>query len=104
MVDMRRSYLETSLDILKVLRLYGPLRITPIMYKTNVNCSSLKERLNTLIQQNLVEEKTIGNKRTVYAITEKGIAALKHFKQLELTMQIASIDKAIKPMTQETSL
>jgi predicted transcriptional regulator len=41
------------------------------MYKANVNCSVLKEYLDFLIKQGLVEERTIGKRRVVFAITPR---------------------------------
>src|SRR3990170_5158196 len=79
---MRRSKLEMYVDILKVLSRHGPLKLTHIMYKANVNCSVLKEYLDNLIKQNLVEERTVGKKRTVYGLTERGITVLKYFREL----------------------
>lgn len=75
-------------DILKVLARSGPLKLTHIMYKANVNCSVLKEYLDFLIAQNLVEEKTVGKKRIVYAITERGITVLKYFRELKSVLPI----------------
>ena len=85
---MRRSKLEMYVDILKVLARSGPLKLTHIMYKANVNCSVLKEYLDFLIAQNLVEEKTVGKKRIVYAITERGITVLKYFRELKAVLPI----------------
>ncbi len=85
---MRRSKLEMYVDILKVLARTGPLKLTHIMYKANVNCSVLKEYLDFLIAQNLVEEKTVGKKRIVYAITERGITVLKYFRELKAVLPI----------------
>ncbi len=85
---MRRSKLEMYIDILKVLAQKGPLKLTHIMYKANVNCSVLKEYLDFLIQQNLVEEKTIGKKRTVYAITPQGRKVLTYFRELKIILPI----------------
>jgi len=59
---MRRSKLEMYIDILKVLARHGPLKLTHIMYKANINCSVLKQYLDFLIEQNLVEEKSLGKK------------------------------------------
>ena len=56
---MRRSKMEMHLDILKILAQKGPLKLTHIMYKANVNCSVLKEYLDFLIQQELIAEKII---------------------------------------------
>jgi len=35
---MRRSKLEVHVDVLKVLARHGPLKLTHVMYKANVNC------------------------------------------------------------------
>jgi len=85
---MRRSKLEMYIDILKVLAQKGPLKLTHIMYKANVNCSVLKEFLDFLTQQNLIEEKTIGKKRTVYAITPQGRKVLTYFRELKVILPL----------------
>jgi predicted transcriptional regulator len=85
---MRRSKLEMYIDILKVLAQRGPLKLTHIMYKANVNCSVLKENLDFLIAQNLVEERTIGKRRTVFAVTKRGITVLKYFHELKQVLPI----------------
>lgn len=85
---MRRSKLEMYIDILRVLAHKGPLKLTHIMYKANVNCSVLKEYLDFLIKQGLVEEKIVGKRRVVYAITQRGITVLKHFRELKQVLPI----------------
>jgi len=96
---MRRSKLEMYVDILKVLSHRGPLKLTHIMYKANVNCSVLKQYLDFLIQQTLVEERTIGKKRTVYAITQRGITVLKHFRELKTVLPLIEEDNRKLPAT-----
>ncbi len=89
---MRRSKLEMYIDILKVLAHHGPLKLTHIMYKANVNCSVLKQSLDFLVQQNLVEEQNQHSRRNkskvVYAITERGRTVLKYFRELNSALQI----------------
>jgi len=79
-------------DILKVLARHGPLKLTHIMYKANVNCSVLKQYLDFLIQQNLVEEQALHEKRNktriVYVITERGRTVLIYFRELNSALQI----------------
>jgi len=58
------------------------------MYKANVNCSVLKEYLDFLTKQNLVEERTVGKRRVVYAITQRGIMVLKYFRELKQVLPI----------------
>jgi predicted transcriptional regulator len=88
---MRRSKLETYMDILRVLAYRGPLKLTHIMYKANVNCGALKRYIDFLIKQGLVEERTMGKERRVYMITQRGITVIKAFKELKQAL----------PMTEE---
>jgi len=62
------------------------------MYKAGVNCGILKQCLNLLIQHNLVEEHTLhkrGKKTSVvYAITERGLTALRNAMEINNALQI----------------
>ncbi|PVX26634.1 MAG: hypothetical protein CW716_05615 [Candidatus Bathyarchaeum sp.] len=94
---MRRSKMEMYIDILKVMAQHGPLKLTHIMYKANVNCSVLKENLDFLLQQNLIEEQITVKKRnktkTRYAITEKGRTVIKYFNEVNRALQITEESK-----------
>lgn len=79
---MRRSKLEISVDILNVLARKGPLSLTHVMYKANVNCNVLKNYLALLIKQGLVEERSILGERAVFVVTEHGIIVLNNFRNL----------------------
>ena len=85
---MRRSKLEMYIAILGVLANKGPMKMTHIMYKANVNCSVLKDNLEFLIKQKLVEERTIKKERTIYAVSQRGINVLKYFKELTKALPI----------------
>jgi DNA-binding PadR family transcriptional regulator len=62
------------------------------MYKAGVNCGVLKQCLDSLIQHNLVEGHTLhqrGKKTSVvYAITERGLAALRNAMEINNALQI----------------
>ena len=88
LVNVRRSKLEMYVDVLKVLARHGPLKLTHIMNKANVNFNVLKQYLDFLVQQNLVEEQALSKKRVVYAITERGRTVLKYFRELNNALQI----------------
>lgn len=75
-------------DILKVLAQRGPLKLTHIMYKANVNCNVLKEYLDFLLKQGLIEERMAGKSRTVFAVTQRGITVLKYFRELKQALPI----------------
>lgn len=84
--------MEMYIDILKVLAQNGPLKLTHVMYKANVNCSVLKDNLDFLIKQNLIEEQITPKKRNKikisYAITEKGRTVIKYFNEVNVVLQI----------------
>lgn len=80
-------------DILSVLSHRGPLKLTHVMYKANVNCSVLKEYLDFLMKQELVEERPLGKRRIVYAITQRGLMVLKYFRELKQVLPILEEDQ-----------
>jgi predicted transcriptional regulator len=59
------------------------------MHKVNVNCKVLKEYLDFLIQNELVEERIVGKKRIVYAITDNGLKVLRYFRELKLLLPVS---------------
>jgi predicted transcriptional regulator len=89
--------MEMYIDILKVMAQNGPMKLTHVMYKANVNCSVLKENLDFLIQQNLIEEQITVKKRNKtkvrYAITEKGRTVIKYFNEVNRALQITEESK-----------
>ena len=84
-------------DILSVLSHRGPLKLTHVMYKANVNCSVLKEYLDFLMKQELVEERPLGKRRIVYAITQRGLMVLKYFRELKQVLPILEEDQGKIP-------
>lgn len=94
---MRRSKLEMYVDVLSVLAQRGPLKLTHIMYKANVNCSVLSEYLNFLIEKELVEERKAQKNRTIYAITQRGVTVLKYFGELKQALLITEEDQRQVP-------
>ena len=85
---MRRIHLEIYVDIISLLARHGPLKLSHIMHNVNLNGCVLKEDLNFLIKQALVEERTIGKDRIVFAVTQRGITVLKYFRDLKQTLPI----------------
>ncbi len=94
---MRRSKLETYIDILEVLSFKGPLKLTHIMYKSNVNCNVLSDHLDFLMKNGLVEERAVEKQRVVYALTQRGIGLLKAFREIKQVLPIAEEEKRQAP-------
>ncbi len=90
---MRRSKLEIYIDILEVLALKGQLKLTHIMYKSNVNCQVLKTQLEFLMKNGLVEERLLRKEKAVYGITQRGITVLKSFREIKQIFPIEEEEK-----------
>jgi len=79
---LRRSKLERYVDILEILaraRNFASQELTDLTQltrKTGLSRSTIKQHLNFLIQQNLVEEQNLGKGKIFYAITERGLRVL----------------------------
>jgi predicted transcriptional regulator len=96
---MKRSKLEIFVDILEVLSQRTPLKMTHIMYKANVNCRVLKEYLDFLIKQRLIEERVVGNGKVVYANSAHGTAVLKFFREIDKMLPLLEEEgKTLPPL------
>ncbi|MCK4439432.1 ArsR family transcriptional regulator [Candidatus Bathyarchaeota archaeon] len=95
---MRKSRLQSYEDILEVL-VNNPLIIDHIAYEINMNCTILRQHLDFLMKNNLVEERG-SDKRTLYAITEKGVSVLRtlNFQKYlgKISNKIRVIDEALE--------
>jgi predicted transcriptional regulator len=95
---MRRSKLETYEAVLEAL-IKKPLTIDNIAYEANMDCAALKPRLDFLLENSLIEERSQPEK-THYALTERGITVLKTLnfqKYLEkIASTIRTMDEALQ--------
>jgi predicted transcriptional regulator len=80
--------MQMCISTLEALVYNGPLRITRITYKANVNCSSLKPILDYLIQNELVEERTLRESKVFYVATPKARTVLSYFNKLKEMLPI----------------
>ena len=88
---MRRSKLELYEDVLNALA-EKPLTVDNIAYECNMDCVALRQRLDFLVKNRLVEEKNC-KKKTVYALTKRGIST---FKTLTNTRRLEKLQTTIK--------
>ena len=83
---VRRSRLETYIDILSTVA-KGTSKPTRIMYKANLSWVSMQNLLESLIEQNLIEEINL-EKTKRYEITDKGIRVLSYFRKVREALPI----------------
>ena len=89
--------MEMEVDILKILAQKGPLKLTHIMYKTNVNCNVLNTNLEFLLKQRLIDTRKIGKGSHVYLITNLGLTLLKSWKEVKQLLPIENNKNETQP-------
>jgi predicted transcriptional regulator len=65
-----------------VLREYRKVKITHIIYKSNLSNNSVKPYIKNLSDNKLIEEVTEGEKR-YFVLTQKGLEFLQEFKRMQ---------------------
>jgi predicted transcriptional regulator len=95
---MPRSKLERYLSILEVL-VPRPLRFDKISYEAKIDATTLKRHLDFLIHHNLVEERPLRNGKSVFAVTERGLAVFKTLRAQKYLQKL----KRIMPVVEEAS-
>jgi len=78
---MRHSELD-YVKILKELECNGQQKLTHLVNNSNLNCHTLKEQLDFLKENGLIEEKNRTKETVVYAITTRGTEVLKAFEEI----------------------
>jgi predicted transcriptional regulator len=90
---MRKSKLESYEEILGVL-VKKPLTIDTIAFETNMECTIIRQRLDSLIKNGLVTERA-SSKKTMFAITERGLAV---YRTLSFQKYLEKVANAIRTM------
>ena len=93
----RRTKLSVYIGVLNLLATNGPMKITHISQRLNVNASVLKEYLEFTVKQMLIEKREIG-KRVLYAVTERGLNVLKYFNEIWGVIQSVEKGQSIPPI------
>ncbi|MCX8177270.1 MAG: winged helix-turn-helix domain-containing protein [Candidatus Bathyarchaeota archaeon] len=88
---MPRSKLEAHEEILTVLY-QKPLTLDSLAYKCKMDCLLLKQRLEFLLKNNLVEEAYI-NKKRLYQLTRRGVAI---HKTLSITKRLEKLQTRVE--------
>ena len=96
---MRRSKMELYISTLEALAYYGPLILTRVTSKTNMNCGQLKPILNDLILKALVEKRIMRKGRVVYAATPKARTIVSYFAELKGMLKLEDQSTISKNLT-----
>ncbi len=78
---MRRVKSEITAAVLDTLIIFGPMRLSKITYKANINHSLLKQVIKELVKDNLVEKREPEENIFVYAATQKAKLAILELKK-----------------------
>ncbi|MBI2183601.1 MAG: hypothetical protein HYU39_01430 [Thaumarchaeota archaeon] len=87
---VRRSLLERYIDILHAVRSAGQIRKTRILYRANLTWDEMKIDLQHLLHAGLIRE-FLWKEGIFYAITDLGLQALRHYEDLNRSLQLRSL-------------
>jgi predicted transcriptional regulator len=93
---MRKSKLESYEEILKTIAQHHST-LPAIAFACNMDCTILKQRLEFLIESQLVKEEIVSTKSS-YTITPRGVTVL---KTLTVTRLLERVQSTVK-LTEET--
>ncbi len=79
----KRNRLNTIVDILTLLKEHKNLKITPLIYKSNLSSRSIKSYILELSSKELISERAINGKKN-FIITPKGIKFLEEFSNIKV--------------------
>jgi len=79
----KRSRTEQKLAVLDACMV--PLKVTTLMYRTNMNCVVLKEFAEELVGKGLLTKTVIG-KRAFFRTSASGYAVLSQWRQIEASL------------------
>jgi predicted transcriptional regulator len=92
-MSVRRSRFEIYVDVLSEI-MNGSHKPTKIMYGANLSYKPLKEILQSLLEQNLIEEEEgrIRDKRTKvkYNLTQKGVNVVRYYSKAKDLVEISN--------------
>lgn len=88
---MHKSKLERYEEILRAL-VSKPLTVDNLAYQCNMDCVAVRQRLNFMIKNGLIEIKNYKNK-TAYSLTRRGLAI---FRTLNLTRRLERLQTTIR--------
>lgn len=73
---MHKSKLKISIEILCSLASNGPMKLSQLMTKVELNKTRLRQHLRLLKKRNLVERQNLGENKIFYVVTERGLQVL----------------------------
>jgi predicted transcriptional regulator len=90
-LSARRSKFQLSVEVLSQIK-QGERKPTRIMYSANLSWKSLKEILDSLVSQGLIEEELVGRStkraKKRYEITDKGENVLEYYNVVSGLIEI----------------
>jgi predicted transcriptional regulator len=74
---MHRPKLKIFIEILSILASRGPMKLTQLTTRVELNKTRLRKHLRLLKKRNLVERQNLGENKIFYVVTERGLKVLK---------------------------
>ncbi len=95
-MNKKRTKLEVIRDLLSVLREHGQVKITHLIYKSNLSYVIVQDYIKELTAKGLIKsEKDESKNKNFYAITSKGSQFLKEFEKIRIFTEAYGLEKGL---------
>lgn len=93
-MNKKRTKLEVIRDVLAVLREHGNVKITHLIYKSNLSYIIIKEYIKELTEKGMIKYNEQDDKR-FYTITPKGMQFLREFEKIKIFSEAYGLEKGL---------
>ncbi len=93
--NKKRTKLEVIKDLLSVLKEHGNVKITHLIYKSNLSYIIIKEYIKDLTDKGMIKLNTDENEKSFYCITPKGMQFLREFEKIKIFSEAYGLETGL---------
>ncbi len=93
-MNKKRTKLEVIRDLLSVLREHGDVKITHLIYKSNLSYVIIKDYIKELTDNGMMKLNKLDEK-SFYTITSRGLQFLREFEKMKIFSEAYGLERGL---------
>lgn len=93
-MNKKRTKLEVIRDLLAVLKEHGEVKITHLIYKSNLSYVIIKDYIKELTDNGMMKLNKLDEK-SFYTITGRGLQFLKEFEKIKIFSEAYGLERGL---------
>lgn len=94
-MNKKRTKLEVIRDVLNVLKEHGNVKITHLIYKSNLSYVIIKEYIKELTERGMMKP-IKQEEKSFYTITPRGLQFLKEFEKIKIFTEAYGLESGLR--------